>query len=142
MLAPALTAIRTYVEANYTALTLRWANEPIPSQRDAGTAYIEVEIIGGRNSIRAFSSPGSRLFIHPGLLRFYVMAPQNTGVATAMATADTLAALLERKELDAPTKPQIVRTLDFSTYDDVATSDDGNFTVLMCSVPFDFYYLN
>lgn len=142
MLAPAFTAIRSYVTTGYTGLTLRWQNEPVPAEHKAGQAYIEVEIIGGRNAIRAFSVPGNRLFIHPGLIRFYIMAPMLRGMDEALATADTLSALMERKEIPAPVVPQMVRTLDFSTFDDVASDEFGNFSVLLASVAFDFYYNN
>ncbi|MEJ0015719.1 MAG: hypothetical protein WDN25_03985 [Acetobacteraceae bacterium] len=140
MLAPAATAIRSFIAAGYTGLTIRWPNEAIPPERDAGQAYIEAEIIGGRNAIRGFSRPGNRLFVHPGLVRFYIHAPWPDGMDGALATADTLAALLERIDIEAPARPQIVRTQDFSVYDDVASAEEGNFAVLMCSVPFDFYY--
>jgi hypothetical protein len=67
-----------------------------------------------------------------------VFQPIGRGMTDAMATADALAAFMERAEFGTP--PQIVRTQDFSAYDDVAADETGNFTVLMCSVPFDFYY--
>ena len=143
MLAPAATAIRERIEANYTATPIRWQNENWgdDNPQNAGDPFIEVEVIGGANSIRSFSSPGDRLFIHPGIVRFYIFAPINTGMTDAMATADALAAFMERAEFGQATG-QTVRTQDFSVYDGVASEESGNYTVLLCSCPFDFYYTN
>lgn len=143
MLAPAVTAIRAYIEANYSALPIRWQNEGWgdANPQDSASPFIEVEVIGGRNAIRSFSSPGNRLFIHPGIVRFYIFAPWNSGMTDAMATADALAAFMERKEFGQATG-QTVRTLDFSAYDDVAAEENGNYVVLCCSCSFDFYYTN
>jgi len=143
MLAPAATAIRAYIEANYTALPIRWQNEGWgdDNPQDAGEPFIEIEIIGGRNSIQSFSSPGNRLFIHPGIVRFYIFSPWNAGMIAAMATSDALAAFMERKEFGQATG-QTIRTLDFSCYDDVASEESGNYTVLLSSVGFEYYYTN
>ena len=143
MLAPAVTAIRAYIAANYSALPIRWQNENWTgtNPQDTASPFIEVEIIGGRNAIHSTGSPGANLFIHPGLIRFYVFAPANTGMTAAMATADALAAFMERKEF-GQSAGRTVRTLDFSTYDNIATNEEGNFLVLCCSCPFDFYYNN
>lgn len=135
-------AIRAYIDSNYSGLTIRWKNQPIPPERKAGQAYVEAEVIGGHNSLRAFSYPGNRLFIHPGLIRIYIMVPWMAGTDAAEAQSDVFSALLERKEIDAPAKPQIVRTKDYSCDDNVAFDEEGNFLVMMGSVPFDFYYLN
>lgn len=140
MLGPAETAIKTFVADGYDGLTIRWKGAAIPPEHDAGQAYIEAEIIGGNNSLRSFGLPGSRLFIHPGLIRFYIKIPELSDTEDAQSVSDVLAALLERVEFEAPTRPQIVRTLDFSTYSGIALDENGNFSVLMCSVPFDFYY--
>jgi hypothetical protein len=107
---------------------------------ETGSAFVEIEIIGGTNYIRAFSSPGNRLWIHPGLIRFYIFQPWNTGMDTALTTADALAAFMERAEFGQTPDGQMVRTLDFSTYANVAAVESGNFFVLLSSVPFDFYY--
>ncbi len=142
MLGPATAAIRAYVEAKFNALPMRWPNEKWPTGADpteVPAPYIEVEIIGGSNALRAFSQPGSRLFIHPGLVRFYIFAPRGTGMTDAIATADQIGAFMERVEF-GQADGQTVRTLDFSTYDNVASTPDGNYAVLMASVGFEFFY--
>ncbi len=142
MLAPALIAIRDYFEAHYSGLPHRWPNEEWPdtNPETARLPFLEIEIIGGQNAIRSFSAPGSRLFIHPGLIRFYIFAPNGTGTTDAQATADQIGAFMERAEFGQATG-QTVRTLDFSTYSGVASVENGNFQVLLASVPFDFYYI-
>jgi hypothetical protein len=144
MLGPAIIAIRDYVEANFSALPLRWPNEDWEgvNPQDMGQPFVEAEIFGGANVIRAFSRPGNRLWIHPGIIRFYIFAPRNTGMTNAMLTADALAAFMERAEFGQTPNGQTIRTLDFSTYDNVAVDEAGNYAVLMASVPFDFYYTN
>jgi hypothetical protein len=145
MLAPALTAIRAYIEAHYSALPMRWANELWEHEDPQQTAspFVEIEIIGGTNYLRGFSRPGNRLWIHSGLIRFYIWAPLNTGMEAAQATADTFAGFMERVEFgQVPAAGQTVRTLDFSTNDNVASDEAGNYAVLLASVPFDFYYTN
>lgn len=148
MLAPAITAIKAYVAANYSNWPVRWANEPfpggtyeLPTADGVPAPFIEAEIIGGRNSIEAFSVPGNRLFIHPLIIRFYFSTPQGTGIEAAIAEADVFAAFMERKEF-GQSGGQTVRTADFSTYDDVASYEEGNRFVLLCSVPAEFYYTN
>lgn len=144
MLGPAVSAIKDYVAANFTTWPVRWQNENFTLPVDgSGNAlpYVEIEIIGGRNAIRAFSTPGNRVFVHPGLIRFYLCAPRGTGADGAVATADILAALFERKEF-GQSGGRTVKTGDFSTWDDVASHEDGNYFVLLASVPFDFYYTN
>jgi hypothetical protein len=145
MLGPAMTAIRAWIEAHYTALPCRWANEDWEGANPQTTAspFVEIEVIGGTNFIRGFSKVGNRLWIHQGLIRFYIWSPWNTGMDAAMATADTFATFMERAEFgQVPAAGQTVRTLDFSTYDNVAADEAGNYAVLLASVPFDFYYTN
>ena len=148
MLGPAITAIKAYVAANYSASPVRWANEPfpggsyeLPTDNGVPSPFVEVEVIGGRNAIEAFSVPGNRVFIHPAIIRFYIVVPQGTGIDAAIATADVFAAFMERKEF-GQSAGQTVRTGDFSTYDDVASYEDGNRFVLLCSIPAEFYYTN
>ena len=143
MLGPATKAIRAFVEANYSALPLRWANEDWEGDDPQATAspFVECEVMGGTNLIRGFSAPGNRLWIHAGLLRLYIWAPRNTGMDDALATADTFASFLERTEFGQnDVLGQMVRTLDFSTYDNIAADEAGNYAILLSSVPFDFYY--
>jgi hypothetical protein len=143
MLGPAFAAIRSHIESNYTALPVRWANElwgDINPQQ-MGQPFVELEIIGGTNYLRGFSKVGNRLWIHSGLIRFYIFAPLNIGMGDAIATADDFALFMERTEFgQVPALGQTIRTLDFSTNDNVAMDEAGNYSVLMASVPFDFYY--
>lgn len=144
MLGPAVSAIKSYVAANYSTLPLRWTNENWPHHRnpqDQNEAFIEAEIIGGKEYLAGFSKPGSRLFIHPGMIRFYIAAPQGEGMDDAIATADVFANFMQRTEFGRDeVNGRTVRTFDFSVYDGIATLDEGNYSVLMCSVEFDFYY--
>jgi hypothetical protein len=146
MMKPCVDAIRAWIEAHYSTLPMRWPNEDWPADiqdpQETGSAFVEVEIIGGTNYIRAFSRPGNRVWIHPGLIRFYIFQPLNTGMDTALDTADQLAAFMERTEFGQTPDGKMVRTLDFSTYANVAAEESGNFFVLISSVPFDFYYTN
>jgi hypothetical protein len=143
MLAPAIKAIRERVEANFTALPMRWANENWDGQDPMQTAspFVECEIVGGYNALTGFSQRGNQLYIHPGLIRFYIWTPWNTGMDDSLEVADALALFMERTEFGrVPELGQTVRTLDFSAYDSVATDEAGNYAILLCSVPFDFYY--
>ncbi len=169
MLGPAITAIKAYVVTNLGGVLLdftpldspfvsgslggvwpfRWENDTFPNgsfdppvtDTGAPASFIEAEIIGGRNAIESFSAPGNRVFVHPGIIRFYICVPQGTGIDQAILAADTLAATMERAEF-GQSGGQLVRTGDFSTYDDVASYEDGNRFVLMASVPFEFFYTN
>lgn len=147
MIAPAIAAIMAYVAAHYpappTGLPILWRGQNWGDSNPQGTgsAFIEAEILGGVNSLHSFSSPGNRLFIHPGLIRFYICVPQGTGMTDAYTVADALAAIMERKEF-GQAAGQTVRTLDFSANDGVASLEDGNYSVLLGSVPFDYWYTN
>lgn len=141
MLAPAVAAIKAYLAAGFSSCPVRWQNEDFKPPVDNGrpAIYLEAEIIGGRNALEAFGKPGSRLFIHPGLIRFYVLARKGSGIEAALTIADELSLLFQRAEFGR-SGDQLVRTQDFSVYDGVASVEDGNYFVLMTSVPFDFYY--
>jgi hypothetical protein len=98
-------------------------------------------VLGGTNYIRGFSAPGNNLWIHSGIVRFYIFQPWNTGMDDALEAADAFALFMERAEFgQVPALGQTVRTLDFSTYANVAADEAGNYVVLLTSVPFDFYY--
>jgi hypothetical protein len=145
MLGPAFIAIRSWIETNFTALPMRWANEDwdIPNPQNTADPFVEIEIIGGTNALRGFASKGARLWIHSGLVRFYIFAPWDTGMGKAIEVADALALFMERAEFgQVPALGQTVRTLDFSTSDNAASDEAGNYAVLLASVPFDFYYTN
>lgn len=152
MLGPAKRAIREFIRVGaVTTWPLRWSNKrwadgvqiddndnPLG---DAGQIipFVEAEIIGGRNAIAGFSVPGNRLWIHPGLLRLYLFVPFGGGTDDADDVADAFSALLERKQITI-SATRTVRFEDFSSDDEAASSDPGNYFVLMCSVPFEFHY--
>ena len=124
---------------------MRWANEAweIEDPQVQAKPFIEIEIIGGTNSQRGFSSPGNNLWIHPGIIRLYIFVPWNTTMDVAIDTADEFASFMEKAEFGTvPALGQTVRTLDFSAYANLAADEAGNYVVLLCSVPFDFYYTN
>jgi hypothetical protein len=142
MLGPAVIAIRAYIEANYSALPIRWPNESWEngeSPQAEGRPFIEVEVIGGRNRLEGFGIPGQRVFVHPGIVRFYICTPFSGGMSDALATADTIAGFMERTEFGR-TGTEAVRTFDFSTYEGTAALEDGSFVVLQASVPFEWWY--
>lgn len=143
MFAPAEAAIKGYVAANFSAWPIRWQGDPdfrSPLNVNGSPApFIEAEIIGGYNRLVGFSKVGNRVFIHPGLIRFYLCIPNGTGTAVANEIADQLSAFMQRAEF-GQSGDQMVRTLDFSTNGGVAGYEDGNYFVLQSSVPFDFYY--
>ena len=62
------------------------------------------------------------------------------GSATGDTLADAIGLLLTRKDIAAPTLPQLVRTEDPSLRDGELGSDDGNYWRVSVVVPFDFYY--
>jgi hypothetical protein len=130
VLGPAIKAIKTFVEAHYSALPMRWANEDWEGADPQATAsaFIECEIIGGTNLLRGFSKRGNQLWIHAGLIRFYIWQPRNTGMDGAIDTADSFASFMERTEFGQDEAlGQTIRTLDFSSYDNVAADEAGNF---------------
>lgn len=142
MLGPAVTAIRAHFEANYSALPVRWPNEDWENGENPqaeGRPFIEVEVIGGRNRLESYGTPGQRVFVHPGIVRFYVCAPISSGMDGALATADTIAGFMERVEFGR-TGTEAVRTGDFSTYDNTAAMEDGSFVVLTATCTFEWWY--
>jgi hypothetical protein len=174
MIRPATEGIKQYVQAGFSTWPLRWAgdrwtvrvddnNNPIS---DDGTprSFIEAEIIGGTNQLRAFSTPGNRVFIQPGSVRFYIAVEELTGMTAAEEVADELSELMERVSITplfalldgdgnyvvssdgyrvvGADTTMIIRTRDFSINHGVATMETGNYSVLMCTVPFDFTYHN
>jgi uncharacterized protein DUF4128 len=138
-LGPAKTAIRAYIEAGFTAAPLLWPNE---RHSDTATpqSFVAVEVKGATNNIRGIGLPGSRLFIHGGVIMAHVFVPFGVGQATGDDLADAIALLLTRKDIPAPSGVQVVRTEDPSTYDGELSDEDGNYWRISVSVPFDFYY--
>lgn len=145
MLAPAITAIKAQMAAQFTAWPVRWPNErfdgpvssggyPVDEQGNA-LPFVEAEVIGGRNRLRGVGVPGQRLWIHPGLIRAYVAVPSGSGTDEAQAKADLIAAAFERKEFGS-----LVRCEDASVFEDVAGFEEGMYYALMVSIVFEFYY--
>jgi hypothetical protein len=145
MLGPAVTKIRAHFEANFgMALPVRWPNEAWEngeSPQAEGRPFIEAEIVGGRNRLEGFGVPGQRVFVHPGIIRFFILAPISSGMDDALATADVIAGFMERTEFGRNgAGTEVVRTFDFSTYNGTAAVEDGSFVVLESVVPFEWWY--
>lgn len=145
MLAPAITAIKAQMAAQFTAWPVRWPNERLAAPVSSGgypvdaegnaRPFVEAEVIGGQNRIRGVGAPGQRLWIHPGLIRVYIAVPNGTGTDEAQVKADLIAAAFERKEFGS-----LVRCHDASIFDGVAGFEEGNYYALMLSIDFEFYY--
>jgi hypothetical protein len=138
-LGPAKAAIRAFLEAGFDDAPLVWPNEThtLPA---TPTAFVAVEVQGAINAIRGIGDPGNRLFIHGGVILAHVFVPFGIGQSAGDDLADAIGLLLTRKDIAAPTLPQVVRTEDPSLRDGELGSDDGNYWRVSVVVPFDFYY--
>lgn len=138
-LGPAKAAIRAYIEGGFTTAPLVWPNEThdLPA---APSPFVAIEVMGVTNSVRGIGEPGNRLFIHPGIILAHVFVPFGIGQAAGDTVADAIGLLLQRKDIAAPTLPQLVRTEDPTMIDGELGSEDGNYWRVSVSIPFDFYY--
>lgn len=97
--ATAYSAIKAFLDANFTAAPLVYENTDTP-QADTPVAFVFVEISG--NSYRQASTGGGltdNLFRENGLLWLHVMVPSGAGSVTARTHAETLITLLRNAEL-------------------------------------------
>ena len=138
-LGPAKTAIRSYIEAGFTTAPLVWPNEAhdLPA---TPAAFVALEVQGISNSIRGVGQPGNRLFIHGGLILANVYVPFSVGSKAGDDLADAIGLLLTRRDIAAPSVPQVVRTEDPTVHAGELGDDDGNYWRVSVAVPFDFYY--
>lgn len=148
-LGPAVLAIKAK-SAPFTAWPLRWQNEAFADSvavdqggkpiAEDGTPlpYVIGEVIGGKNRTHTFGSPGNRLEIHPGLIRFYLCVPAGTGTDDAYIQADAIGTLFELTEFAGT--GGTVRSYEPSTNDGAAGFEDGSYFVLTVSVTFDWLY--
>jgi hypothetical protein len=138
-LGPAKTAIRSYIEAGFTTAPLVWPNEAhdLPA---TPAAFVAIEVQGVSNSIRGVGQPGNRLFIHGGLILANVYVPFSVGSKAGDDLADAIGLLLTRRDIAAPSVPQVVRTEDPTVHDGELGDEDGNYWRVSVAVPFDFYY--
>jgi len=152
MLGPAKAAIKTFIAAaGATSWPMRWQNDrwadtvtidDNDNPTDVTGAilpFVELEIIGGKNEMVGFSTPGNRLYRHDGLIRLYLCVPAFSGTDAADAVDDAFSTALERKQITISAS-QMVRTHDYSSTDGAAEMTVGNYFVLMSSVSFEFLY--
>lgn len=146
-----LDAVKAQVASGFSAWPVRWPNETfegIATDADGNPldasgnkiAFVEGDLIGGKNEMRSFGLVGSRTMIHPATIRFYLCVPSGQGQADAYTQADALGSLFELKGL-ADTGASITRTHAPSVNAGVAGFADGSFWVLMVDIPAEFTYL-
>lgn len=140
---PAKTAIRKLITENFTAIPASRHSYPNDDQFKLPSPpahWLRVEVQGTENRVHSVGSPGNRLFLHDGIAWLHVFAPFGTGEDEAGAFADQLGTLLQRRDIPAPTVPQIVRTEDPSVNPGERDSENGNWYRISVSVPFQFFY--
>lgn len=147
-LGPAVLAIKAQASA-YSGWLLRWQNEAFtgialdqtgkPIAADGTSlSFVIGEVIGGKNRTHTFGSPGNRLEIHPGLIRFYLCVPQGQGTGDAYDQAGALGSLFELKEFAGT--GGTVRSYEPSVNEGVAGYEDGSYFVLTVGITFDWLY--
>lgn len=94
--AQAWDALRARLEANYTALPLRFQNEtaaPIPS---GSLVFVALDL--GPQGIKSFGGGrGNTRWTTAGLLECYVLAEKGAGLANALSEAESIAAIFRAK---------------------------------------------
>lgn len=92
-LAQAQAAIRSRLEANYTATPLRWKNEDTPPP-DTPVAFVHVEVIVERSYFAAFGGGRfANLQRTECRIEAHVLVPVGTGVNTGLTNAEAIAAV-------------------------------------------------
>lgn len=127
-------AVRTYLEANWTTTPLRWENETFTIPVDADGVpqpWVDVEITGTEYDQASLGAGtvASNLWREDGMLWLHVMVPSGSGSGVARTHAANLAALFRGLDLD----PDIVfRTMSIGLGS--PGDDDGNWWRLSLSI--------
>lgn len=149
---PALQALKAYLAENYVGWPLRWQNQRWPDAQPvdadgnpvdgdgALVRFIEAEMIAGKRELAGFGDPVLRQYVTPGIVRFYLFELDGDGMEQALAQSDALGALLQHRVIGRVSDYQYVRLHDYSSYADVAGTENGNYAVLMASVAFQFFH--
>lgn len=114
-------AIRTRLEANFSALELRWQNEtePLP---DTPTAFVFVELVLENHGILAYGGgQGSNEWRTEGRIEAHVLVPVGTGVATGLAHAESICDVFRGQRVDS------ITYLGAEAFPGAGNTEDGSY---------------
>ncbi len=144
-LAGALAALEARLAANWTTsrivLDAENPGDPWPPM-DANNnllPWVFLELLDADASIIGFGTPTNNTVLDSGLCKFHIMVPIKTGLSVARAHAVAIGEIFRQKEFFNSEAGVAVRTLTPRIGRDVSV-DEGNWSSMTCTVPYEFYH--
>lgn len=102
--------------------------------------WVYFDVIGNGSSLRGVGSPGDHIWIYNGLIAAHVYVPVNNGTEIAQAHAVAIGEIFRAKGFYNDGQGRIVRTGSPRTDGGEEGSEDGNWYVVTCRIPFEYLH--
>lgn len=136
--AGALAAIRSRLEANWTATPITFQNEN--QDPPSGDAWINLEVVGTGSGIMTTGKAGDRAWAYDGLIHAHVFVPFGWGAAPAFEHAVALGEIFRAAKFYDETAGHCVRTLSPMVDGGGSGDDDGNWFRVTMSIEFTYWH--
>lgn len=123
---------------------------PIDFQNEASSEHVDgngspipwvyFEVIGNGSSLRGWGTPGDHIWIYVGLVAAHVYVPVNTGTDVAQQYAADIGEIFRAQGFYTDGSGSIVRTWSPRTDGGGSDADDGNWFVVTCRIPFEYWH--
>lgn len=144
--AEAEAAIRTRLEANWTATRVAYPNEepdppwpPIDPATGSSAPWAALEVIGTGSHGYAAGKPGNQLWLYTGLIHVHVFVPIGTGATLAKQYAGAIGEIFRNTKFYEPGNGSWARGLAPSTDGDGDKADGNTWRVTM-TCPFEYFH--
>lgn len=140
--AGAVAALTQRMIDNWTTTPIIFQNKS--SEYDPGahtnTPWVYFEVIGNGSKLRASGMPGNLFWIYSGLIAAHVYVPINSGAEVAQQYAFNIGEVFRAQGLYSDGNGSMVRTWSPRTDGGDGKADDGNWYVVTCRIPFDYWH--
>lgn len=140
--ATAVATIQARMQANWTSTPLCFQNGITPDgahfdpPADGVTAWVYFEVLPGSGSIAGFGGgEGNHTLRRGGVVFAHVYVPVGTGLATALAHTDAIAAIFEAKGFSG------IRCYEATPGGTGSGDDEGNWFRASISIRFEFEFI-
>jgi hypothetical protein len=149
--AGAVAAIKQRMIDNWTTTRILFQNtapdDPWPPIDVTSTSdpkplapYVYFEVIGNGSRLRGAGTPGDHIWIYSGLIAAHVFVPINTGTDLAQQYAVSIGEIFRAQGFYNDGQGRIVRTWSPRTDGGGSDADNGNWFVVTCRIPFEYWH--
>ncbi|MGE0725098.1 MAG: hypothetical protein AB7O45_12030 [Alphaproteobacteria bacterium] len=136
--AGAVEAIKDTLTAEWTLTPVGFINEAPPvSDREP---WILLEVVTAARPTVYPGNPGDHAIIQSGLIYLHVLAPKGRGTDAAFTHAGNAGEIFRDRQLYAVDANHAVRSWTPVIEGGGRHSDDGNWFVVTCTIPFDYWH--